>query len=189
MEIVKSYIEVTVTDKQSKFKRTFQDDSLFKVFKKMQEQNVIEDYLDDNQMLIQELEYYIELPDINSEDIYNIDFDEKVSKLNFEQLKQVIRSYFNGSKWLTFEKIQEIKINGHTLRVSENTYHCLDAYLNHVEHCEYYGIEYIDEQNRLESYFIQNLCADNNVDILIDILERCECTSDELIEQLRTLTF
>lgn len=189
MEIVKKYIEVTVTDKQTKFKRTFQEDSLFKVFKEMQEKNVIENYLDDNQMLIQDLGYYIELPDINSDAIYEIDFDKKVSELSFEQLKQVIRSYFNGTKWLSFEKIQEIKINGHTLRVSENTYHCLAAYLNHVENCQYYGIEYIDEQNRLESYFIQNLCADNKADVLMDILERCECTSDELTEELRKLNF
>lgn len=188
MEIVKSYIEVTVTDKQSKFKRTFQEDSLFKVFKEMQEKNVIENYLDDNQMLIQELEYYIELPDVNSDEIYEIDFDKKVSELSFEQLKKVIRSYFNGTKWLSFEKIQDIQINGHTLRVSENTYHCLDAYLKHVEHCGYYE-GWQDDAEREEYNFTSNLCADNNVDILLDILEKCECTFDELTEELRTLNF
>ena len=189
MEIVKKYIEVTVNDKQSKFKRTFQEDSLFEIFKEMQDINVIENYLDDNQMLIQELAYYIDLPDIKSDEIYEIDFDEKVSKLTYDQLKEVIRSYFNGAKWLTFEKYQEIKINGHTLRVSENTYHCLDAYLNHVENCGYYGRQWGDDMRREEIYFCDNLCADNKVDILMDILERCECTFDELTEELRNLKF
>lgn len=189
METTKEYIEVTVTKKPTTAKRIFRADTLFEIFKQMQEAEIIENYLDDNQILIQDLAYYIDFPDINSDAIYEIDFDKKVSKLTYDQLKEVIRSYLKNSNWLTFDKMQDVKINGHTLRVSENTYHCLDAYLNHVENCQYYGIAYVDEANRLESYFIQNLCADNNVDILLDILERCECTSDELIEQLRTLTF
>lgn len=189
MEITKKYIEVTVAKKPTTAKRTFQADTLFEIFKQLQDTGIIENYLDDNQILIQDLSYYIELPDINSDAIYEIDFDAKVSKLTYDQLKEVIRSYLKNSNWLTFDKMQDVNINGHTLRVSENTFHCLAAYLNHVENCQYYGIEYIDEQNRLESYFISNLCVDNSVDILLDILERCECTSDELIEQLRTLTF
>ncbi len=161
---------------------------------KLIERDLVHDCLDlEGDTFSELLNYSAELEELNKNEDYDaireFDFDALLESLTDDQIKSIILANQGNAYYQGFKELQEIKINGHTLLVSENTYHCLDAYLNHVENCQYYGIEYVDEANRLESYFISNLCVDNNVDILLDILERCECTSDGLIERLRTLTF
>lgn len=166
----------------------------FELLCKLMKRGLVHDFTDlEGDTFNELLNYSTELQELNSNDdtetIYQFDFFELVTSLTDEQIESIISSNRGKAYYQLFEKVQDVKINGHTIRVSENTYHCLNAYLNHFEHCDYYGQQWIEDGQREENNFIENLCADNKVDVLIDILERCECTFDELTEKLRNLKF
>ena len=127
------------TDTSKLTKWNEEAETYLELLSKLIERGLVHDFTDlEGDTFNELLNYSAKLKELNKnedyEAIYQFDYDALLESLTDEQIESIIRSNKGNAYYQLFEKVQNVKINGHTLKVSENTYHCLAAYLNHVEH-------------------------------------------------------